>query len=96
MTSHPPIVDRLISQLEAKGHDGQKAEEIAVEHLTKSGILDQRGQLTALGQERQAMGADGRAKDRAAKASEGKHKPADYRYDARSNTATLKPSVRRR
>lgn len=46
------------------------------------------GTLTAKGQERQALGNDGRAKDRAAKLS---GKPASsYKYNAKTNSATLK------
>ncbi len=53
-----------------------------------AGILNKRGhmkgsKLTAKGEERQALGNAGRAKDRAAKAGGGK--PSDYAYNAKTN-----------
>jgi hypothetical protein len=87
MSDHP-LVQRLTSQLEAQGKTG--ARDMAIELLKKAGNLDAGGQLTAKGRERQAMGAEGRAKDRAAKASGGMHKPGDYAYDARTNRAKLR------
>lgn len=58
-----------------------------------NGLLEKRGQLkdgklTALGKERQALGNDGRAKDRAVKANGGK--PSDYKYNSKTNQATKK------
>lgn len=90
MTDHPPLVARLIDQLQAKGMGELKAKDEALMILNKRGHIDDQGELTAAGRERQAMGSDGRAKDRAAKASEGRHKPADYAYDPSTNRATLK------
>ncbi len=63
-----------------------------------AGILNKRGhmkgnELTAEGQKRQAMGADGRAKDRAAKAGGGK--PSDYSYNAKTNIAHKKGKTKR-
>jgi hypothetical protein len=58
--------------------------------MKSRGQLDNDGALTAEGKKRQAMGADGRAKDRAAKQTDGKHKPSDYVYDKKTNRATLK------
>jgi hypothetical protein len=77
---------RLTRQLAARGVKG--ASGMAVALLKKDGNMDQSGKLTAKGRERQAMGADGRAKDRASKVS---GKPASaYKYNAKTNTATLK------
>lgn len=57
--------------------------------LQKAGILKKGSdELTEYGKKRQAMGAAGRAKDRAAKASG--RKPSEYKYNARTNKATLK------
>lgn len=89
-----PIVDRLVAQLKAKGMGDLKAKDTALQVLHERGHIDDQGDLTAAGRQRQAMGAGGRAKDRAAKASAGAHKPADYRYDADTNRATLKPAAR--
>jgi hypothetical protein len=46
------------------------------------------GKLTSKGKARQALGADGRAKDRAAKQSG--RKTSDYKYNKQTNRATLK------
>lgn len=56
-------------------------------------LLQKRGQmsggkLTAEGKKRQAMGAAGRAKDRAAKKSG--RKTNEFKYNAKTNRATLK------
>lgn len=56
--------------------------------LKKRGQMDNKGNLTAEGKKRQAMGNDGRAKDRAAKRS-GK-KASAYKYNSKTNRATLK------
>jgi len=83
----PKILDRLVSQLKAKGVKNPYA--VATSQLQKAGNLKKGTQeLTAKGKKRQAMGAEGRAKDRAAKAS-GKPKSA-YSYSKRTNRATLK------
>lgn len=55
--------------------------------LQKRGQLSG-GKLTAKGKKRQAMGASGRAKDRAAKASG--RKTSEYNYSSKTNRATLK------
>lgn len=89
-----PIFDRLVSQLKAQGMGELKAKDVATMTPTRNGILDDDGNLTAKGRERQAMGPDGRAKDRAAKASGGLHAPGDYRYDPATNRATVKPGKR--
>lgn len=75
---------RLTRQLAARGVKGAKGMADAL--LKKRGQLSSSGTLTATGKARQALGADGRAKDRAAKASGGK--PSDYKYNAKTNRAT--------
>ena len=76
---------RLTRQLASRGVKDAKGMAIAL--LTKSGDMKD-GKLTQHGKERQAMGAAGRAKDRQAKASG--HKPSDFKYNAKTNQATLK------
>jgi hypothetical protein len=84
----PKILDRLTSQIAARGQKNARA--IATAALQKQGSLKKgTNQLTPHGQKRQALGNGGRAKDRAAKYS-GKHKPSDYNYNAKTNMATLK------
>jgi len=86
----PKILERLVSQLQAKGTPKANAYAIATSQLQKAGDLKKGSQeLTPKGAQRQAMGAAGRAKDRAAKAS-GKHAAADYGYNPRTNLATLR------
>ena len=80
------LINRLTSQLSAKGVKNAEGEAIAI--LKARGHLDDSGKLTAEGAKRQAMGPDGRAKDRAAKASG--HKPSEFEYNAKTNRATLK------
>ena len=82
------IASRLTSQLKANGQKNPQAVAFA--------LLNKRGQakgskLTTEGKKRQAMGAAGRAKDRAARADGGS--PADYGYDARSNRTRKKHGV---
>ena len=48
------------------------------------------GTLTAAGKKRQDLGNAGRAKDRESRYSDGKNKPSDYKYNAKTNAATLK------
>jgi hypothetical protein len=61
---------------------------MAIALLKKRGQMDNKGNLTAKGKKRQAMGNGGRAKDRAAKRSGKSTK--DYKYNAKTNRATLK------
>ena len=61
------ITHSLENQLRAKGNAPDKAHELAIEILQGHGILDAKGQLTALGRERQALGHKGRVIDRAAR-----------------------------
>lgn len=80
------LVKRLTNQLSSKGIKGAK--NMAVGLLKKYGSLNKNGKLTAKGKKRQALGASGRAKDRAAKASGRKVK--DYKYNKQTNRATIK------
>jgi hypothetical protein len=63
------------------------SESMAYALLTKRGQM-KGGKLTAEGKKREAMGASGRAKDRAAKAGGGS--PSDYVYSSKTNRATRK------
>ena len=76
---------RLTRQLAARGVKG--AAQMADSLLEKRGQLKD-GKLTAEGKQRQAMGNDGRAKDRAAKRSGGS--ASDYKYNPKTNRATKK------
>lgn len=61
----------------------------ARKQLQRAGILKKGSEeLTEYGKKRQSMGAAGRAKDRAAKRSG--RKPSEYKYNAKTNRATLK------
>lgn len=85
----PAILERLVSQLTAKGMPRDKAFAVATSQLQKAGNLKAgTQQLTSQGKERQAMGAEGRAKDRASRYS---GKPASsFTYSKRTNRATSK------
>ena len=82
------IEERLTRQLSAKGVKNAAA--VAHEQLVKHGTILPDGTLTPAGEKREALGPAGRAKDRAAKRSGGEHSPADYKYDPKTNRATLK------
>jgi hypothetical protein len=85
----PKILERLVSQLQAKGMPKSQAFAVATSQQQKAGNLKKGTQeLTPKGAKRQAMGAAGRAKDRAAKANGGK--ASDYSYDKASNQARKK------
>lgn len=84
----PAILDRLVRQLRAKGHSNKAAHAIAVSALKKSGNLNSSGQATAKGRKRGKMTPGQRAKDRAARYS--KRKPGEFKYNKRTNRATLK------
>lgn len=87
----PKLLERLKSQIQATGKDEQSAYAIATSALQKRGHLKPGTQeLTAAGKRRQDLGNAGRAKDREAKYSGGKHKPSDYSYNPRTNAATLR------
>lgn len=82
----PALLTRLTRQLAAKGVKG--ARNMAVGLLKKRGQMDDKGNLTAHGKKRQALGNDGRAKDRASKKSG--RKASAYKYNPKTNKATLK------
>lgn len=84
----PAILERLVSQLRAKGYNDRAAHAIAESSLQKSGNLDKHGEATEKGKKRGAMTPSQRAKDRASKNS--KHSPLEYKYNPRTNRATLK------
>ena len=86
MSETKNMQSRLTRQLASKGVSGGAG--IAIAQMKKLGQMNDDGSLTAKGKERQAMGASGRAKDRAAKASG--NNASDYKYDAKTNSATLK------
>lgn len=80
------LEDRLTRQLASQGNKDSRA--MAQNILKKRGHLDSDGNLTEAGKARQALGAAGRAKDREARSSG--RSPDDYRYDKKTNAATLK------
>ena len=82
------IEQRLIEQLKAKGKSEGEARAIARAKMKQAGNVKSDGSLTAKGEARSKLGAAGRAKDRAAKAS-GK-KASEYTYNQLNNTARLK------
>jgi hypothetical protein len=85
----PKIVERLVSQLKAKGMDEGKAQATARKVLQKSGSLKAHSDtLTKKGEARSKMGAAGRAKDRAAK--ETGHAAKSFKYNQLTNRARLK------
>jgi hypothetical protein len=85
----PAILNRLVSQLKAKGKSDQAARAIAVSALQKSGNLKKGStEATTKGKKRGAMTPGQRAKDRASKKS-GK-KTSSYKYNKKTNRATLK------
>lgn len=83
------ILKRLVTQLERKGMSPGAANATARKRLQAAGILKKGSdELTKYGKKRQSMGAAGRAKDRAAK--ESGRKASEYKYNAKTNRATLK------
>lgn len=85
----PKILERLVSQLKAKGKSSKAAYAIATSTLQKHGDLKKGStQPTSKGKRRGAMTPAARAKDRAAKRS--KHSSSAYKYNAKTNLATLK------
>jgi len=85
----PAILERLVSQLRAKGKSKDSAFAIATAALQKSGNLKKGTQkATSKGARRGAMTPAARAKDRAAKKS--KHRSSEYNYSSKTNRATLK------
>lgn len=89
----PKILDRLVSQLKAKGKSKSAAFAIATSALQKSGNLKKGStQATAKGKKRGNMTPGARAKDRAAKVSG--RKTSEFNYNKRTNRATLKKGKR--
>jgi hypothetical protein len=85
----PKILKRLISQLRAKGKTYAEARTIAIAALQKSGNLKKGStQATPKGEERGNMTAGERAKDRQSRYDN--RKPSDYKYNKKTNRATLK------
>lgn len=85
----PKILERLVSQLKAKGKSASAAYAIATSALQKSGNLKKNStEATAKGKRRGNMTPAARAKDRAAKKS--KHKTSEYKYNSKTNLATLR------
>lgn len=86
----PKILERLVSQLKAKGVSTTSAYAIATKSLQKAGDLRSGSQrATPKGTRRGKMTPGARAKDRAAKASK-KHKSSEYKYNSKTNRARLK------
>lgn len=85
----PKILERLVGQLKAKGKSASAAYAIATSTLQRAGDL-QKGstKATPKGVKRGNMTPSARAKDRASKRS--KHKPSEYKYNAKTNLATLR------
>jgi hypothetical protein len=79
---------RLTRQLAAQGH--KDAESMAHALLLDRGHINPNGDLTAKGAERDRLGPDGRAKDRASRYAGRAHLPREYEYDQKTNTAKLK------
>lgn len=85
----PKILDRLVSQLEAKGKSKEAAYAIATKVLQKSGNLKKGSrEATAKGEARGNMTPSERAKDRAVKYSGGS--TSDYKYHSKTNSTTKK------
>ena len=86
MTEIKNLTKRLTRQLASKGVKDAKG--MAVALLKKRGDMAANGALTQHGKKRQAMGAAGRAKDRAARES-GKQ-ASDFTYNAKTNRGMVK------
>lgn len=85
----PPILKRLIGQLERQGYKRNDAIAIAVSKLQHNGNLYKHTIIpTVKGIIRGQMTPAERAKDRAAKKSG--HKPSEYKYNNKTNSVRLK------
>lgn len=82
------IVERLTSQLIAKGFSRQEAQAQARKSMVASGNLTQSGKLTEKGQQRSAMTPEQRAIDRQIQRYGGI--PSDYVYNPHTNQAFKK------
>lgn len=76
------LIDRLSAQIGSR--------EAALEVLKKRGHVDDKGNLTAAGKKRDSMTAEERALDRASTKSASGKKPTAFKYNPRTNRATLK------
>jgi len=76
------LIDRLAAQIGSR--------ETALEVLKKRGQVDDKGNLTIAGKKRDAMTAEERALDRASTRSATGKKPTAFKYNPRTNSATLK------
>ena len=86
----PKILDRLVKQLQDKGHSKKAAFAIAKKSLQKSGNLKKNSNKpTAKGVKQGNKTPAQRAKERAVKYSKGK-KVKDFKYNKSTNQATLK------
>ncbi len=79
------LQQRLTRQLASRGV--KDASQMANALLIQRGHLKD-GKLTAEGKQRQSLGAEGRAKDRAVKRSGGS--PSDYKYNPKTNQTRKK------
>jgi hypothetical protein len=61
------IIDSIEHQMRAKGNTPERAHALAIEIATNHGFLDAKGNLTARGKEREALGHKGRVIDRTAR-----------------------------
>ena len=83
---HPNIWDRLTDQIvEKQGKAQEDARELAKNLLIDRGHLTPDGNLTPEGEKRSAMGAEGRAIDRAIRRHGGDR--SNYYYDYSTNKA---------
>ena len=81
---HDNLIDRLASQIQENQHKTEEESyELAKGILLKRGHIDEDGNLTDSGLERQLLGAEGRALDRHINRYGGKS--IDYEYDYDSN-----------
>lgn len=86
----PKILERLVSQLKAKGKSESAAYAIATKALQRSGnLVKGTTRATSKGVTRGNMTPGQRATDRAIKASGGKHRSSDYSYNSSTNRSTL-------
>lgn len=86
---HLPLIERLTEQLMDSGTAPHVARDMALSILRDRGHVEKHSEaLTAEGRRRDAMGAAGRAIDRAAKATG--RQAHEFTYDTSTNRATLK------
>jgi hypothetical protein len=83
---HLPLIERLTEQLKDSGTPVDDARGMALSILRDRGHVHPNSEmLTEEGERRDAMGAAGRAIDRATKRS-----PGNYAYDTKTNRAVRK------